>query len=37
MSGFDPFPPEDPLGEALHFLRMNGAFYCRSNLTHRGG
>ena len=29
----DPFAPSDPLGEALHFLRMNGAFYCRSELT----
>jgi AraC-like DNA-binding protein len=29
----DPWPPSDPLGEALHFLRMNGAFYCRSELT----
>ena len=29
----DPFPPRDPLGETLHFLRMNGAFYCRSELT----
>jgi len=29
----DPFPPSDPVGEALHFLRMNGAFYCRSELT----
>ena len=29
----DPWPPADPLGEALHFLRMNGAFYCRSELT----
>jgi AraC-like DNA-binding protein len=29
----DPFPPSDPLGEALHFLRMNGAYYCRSELT----
>ena len=28
-----PFPPADPLGEALHFLRMDGAFYCRSELT----
>ena len=28
-----PFPPADPLGEALHFLRMNGAYYCRSELT----
>ena len=23
----------DPLGEALHSLRMSGAFYCRSELT----
>ena len=29
----DPFPPSDPLGGALHSLRMNGAFYCRSELT----
>jgi AraC-like DNA-binding protein len=33
MDAADPFPPADPLGEALHFLRMNGAFYCRSELT----
>ncbi|HEY1360035.1 MAG TPA: AraC family transcriptional regulator [Thermoleophilaceae bacterium] len=33
MEAIDPFPPADPLGEALHFLRMNGAFYCRSDLT----
>jgi AraC-like DNA-binding protein len=33
MSVDDPFAPSDPLGEALHFLRMNGAFYCRSELT----
>jgi AraC-like DNA-binding protein len=33
MEPLDPFPPADPLGEALHFLRMNGAFYCRSELT----
>jgi AraC-like DNA-binding protein len=26
-------PPEDPLGEALHFLRMSGTFYCRSEFT----
>lgn len=26
-------PPADPLGEALHYLRMDGAFYCRSELT----
>lgn len=25
--------PADPLGEALHFLRMSGAYYCRSELT----
>lgn len=24
---------EDPLGEALHFLRMSGTFYCRSEFT----
>ena len=33
MEASDPFPPADPLGEALHFLRMNGAYYCRSELT----
>jgi AraC-like DNA-binding protein len=33
IDALDPFPPSDPLGEALHFLRMNGAFYCRSELT----
>ncbi len=33
MTGFDPFAPSDPLGQALHFLRMSGAFYCRSELT----
>jgi AraC-like DNA-binding protein len=33
MEALDPFPPSDPLGEALHFLRMNGAYYCRSELT----
>lgn len=26
-------PVDDPLGEALHSLRMSGAFYCRSELT----
>lgn len=25
--------PADPLGEALHTLRMSGTFYCRSELT----
>jgi AraC-like DNA-binding protein len=24
---------DDPLGEALHFLRVTGSFYCRSELT----
>jgi AraC-like DNA-binding protein len=33
----DAWPPPDPLGEALHFLRMAGAFYCRSELTARWG
>ena len=32
-TALDPWAPTDPLGEALHFLRMNGAFYCRSELT----
>jgi AraC-like DNA-binding protein len=29
----DAFVPVDPLGEALHFLRMNGLFYCRSEFS----
>lgn len=29
----DPWKPVDPLGEALHFLRMSGVFYCRSEFT----
>ncbi len=33
----NPTPPKDPLGEALHFLRMSGAFYCRSELTASWG
>ena len=33
MAGIDPWAPADPLGEALHFLRMSGAFYCRSELS----
>lgn len=33
MDVTDPWPQADPLGEALHFLRMNGAFYCRSELS----
>src|SRR3954449_6590413 len=32
-------PPtlQDPLGEALHSLRMSGAFYCRSEFTEPWG
>ena len=37
MSSPDPWAPTDPLGEALHFLRMNGAFYCRSELSSEWG
>src|SRR4051812_12148929 len=33
MLALDPWTPADPLGEALHFLRMDGAFYCHSELT----
>src|SRR3979409_692826 len=29
--------PLDPLGEALHFLRMSGVFYCRSEFTSPWG
>lgn len=29
----DPWTSEDPLGDALHYLRMDGAFYCRSELS----
>ena len=29
----DGWPPPDPLGEALHLLRMDGGFYSRSELT----
>lgn len=29
----DPWAPVDPLGEALHFLRMSGIFYSRSEFT----
>jgi AraC-like DNA-binding protein len=32
-----PWPPVDPLGEALHFLRLRGAFYCRSELSEPWG
>jgi AraC-like DNA-binding protein len=34
MAELDPWAPAaDPLGRALHLLRMNGAFYCRTELT----
>ncbi|WNG36281.1 AraC family transcriptional regulator [Archangium violaceum] len=33
MKRQQPWTPVDPLGEALHFLRMTGSFYCRSELT----
>src|SRR5689334_17375615 len=26
-------PVSDPIGEALHFLRMSGTFYCRSEFS----
>ena len=33
----NPRIPQDPLGEALHSLRMSGAFYCRSEFTEPWG
>src|SRR5687768_4391474 len=33
MEALDPWAPSDPLGGTLHLVRMNGAFYCRSELT----
>lgn len=33
MTVIDPWASVDPLGEALHVLRMNGVFYCRSEFT----
>ena len=33
MAALDPFAPADPLAGALQHLRMNGAFYCRSELS----
>lgn len=33
MTDSDPWAPKDPLGEALHALRMSGAYYCRSELS----
>jgi AraC-like DNA-binding protein len=32
-----PGSPSDPLGEALHWLHMSGAFYCRSEFTEPWG
>lgn len=29
----DPWSPADPLGSALHALRLTGTFYCRSELS----
>jgi AraC-like DNA-binding protein len=29
----DAWPPRDPLGEALHLLRMDGSFYSRAELS----
>jgi AraC-like DNA-binding protein len=29
----DPWASADPLGQALHFLRMSGTFYCRSEFS----
>lgn len=37
MKETDPWTLADPLGEALHFLRMSGVFYCRSELTEPWG
>ncbi|MEJ8279625.1 AraC family transcriptional regulator [Pseudonocardia spirodelae] len=37
MSTAPPFPAADPLGEALHVLRMDGVFYCRSELGEPWG
>jgi Cupin len=33
----DPLRSADPLGEALHYLRVIGNFYCRSELTEPWG
>jgi AraC-like DNA-binding protein len=33
----DPWASADPLGEALHLLRMDGVFYCRSEFTEPWG
>ena len=33
MTNNDAWAPVDPLGEALHFLRMSGVLYSRPELT----
>lgn len=33
----DPWPSDDPLGDALRYVKMTGAFYCRSELTEPWG
>lgn len=33
MNALEPRVPADPLGEALHFLRVRGAVYCRSEFS----
>lgn len=33
MNEYPSWNKVDPLGEALHFLRMSGVFYCRSEFT----
>ena len=30
---FQPAPPSDPLGEALHMLRLTGTLYCRATMS----
>lgn len=37
MKATDLWSPTDPLGEALHLLRMSGTFYCRSELSEPWG
>jgi AraC-like DNA-binding protein len=37
MKAKDLWSPTDPLGEALHLLRMSGTFYCRSELSEPWG
>lgn len=37
MTPQPPWMATDAVGQALHFLRMNGVFYCRSQLTEPWG